>query len=183
MLRNGDLERLSKVSRWLLIVCFMVGYLVGHVLTQSVAAPDPNALKVQGPDTIGNLLPIQQIPPGPSLTVFKADTASSANAAAANNVTLPASATLTTFITGFEVTGAGATAASVITVTLTNTVSGTLNYQMAIPAGAAVGVTPLIVEFSVPIPATGINTAITLNVPSFGAGNTNAAATIHGFRQ
>src|SRR5262249_25113551 len=31
------------------------------------------------------------------------------------------------------------------------------------------------------IPATGPNVAITLNVPSFGAGNTNAAAVIHGF--
>ena len=106
--------------------------------------------------------------------------ASSANAAAANNVSLPAVAGQTNSVTGFEVTGAGATGASVITITLTGVVGGPLNYQLAIPAGAGVGVTPLIVEFPTPIPATGPNVAITLNVPSFGAGNTNAAATIHG---
>jgi hypothetical protein len=106
--------------------------------------------------------------------------ASSANAAAANNVSLPAVVGQTNSVTGFEVTGAGATAASVILITLTGVVGGPLNYQLAIPAGASVGVAPLIVEFPVPIPATGPNVAITLNVPSFGAGNTNAAAVIHG---
>jgi hypothetical protein len=108
-------------------------------------------------------------------------TGSAANAAAANNVSLPAVAGKTNWLTGFEVTGAGATAASVITVTITGTITGTLNYQLPIPAGAAVGVTPLVVEFPVPIPASGVNTAIALNVPSFGAGNTNAAAVIHGY--
>lgn len=107
--------------------------------------------------------------------------ASSANAAAANNVSLPAVANQTNFVTGFEVTGAGATAASVIAVTLSGVVGGPLTYELAIPAGATVGVNPLIVEFPVPLPATGPNVAISLAVPSFGAGNTNAAAAIHGY--
>jgi hypothetical protein len=89
----------------------------------------------------------------------------------------------TNFVTGFQVTGSGATAASVILVTLTGVVGGTRTYALAIPAGAAVGVTPLIVEFSEPIPASGPNVAITLNVPSFGAGNVNAAATLEGYLQ
>ena len=107
--------------------------------------------------------------------------ASSNNAAAANNVSLPAVANQTNFVTGFEITGDGATAGSVILVTLTGVVGGPLDYELTIPAGAGVAVTPLIVEFPVPIPATGPNVAITLNVPSFGAGNTNAAAAIHGY--
>ena len=49
-------------------------------------------------------------------------TASSGNVAAtATTATLSGAAGATTYITGFEVTGAGATAASVITVTITGT--------------------------------------------------------------
>lgn len=112
-------------------------------------------------------------------------TASAANAAAANNVALAAGgAGVTTYVQGFAITGAGATAGSVIAVTLTGTIGGTLNYQIAIPAGAGTSITPLVVEFTGQgIPASAPNTAITLNVPSFGAGNTNAAASIHGYQQ
>ncbi len=110
-------------------------------------------------------------------------TASAVAAAAPMAPLLPAVAGQTNFITGFQITGGGATAASVIVVTLTGLVGGTRTYDIAVPAGAALGITPLVVEFSEPIPATGPNVAITLNVPSFGAGNTNAAATLEGFLQ
>lgn len=103
-------------------------------------------------------------------------------AAAAATATLAAAAGKTTYITGFEVTGAGATAASVVLVTVTGTTGGTLTYVLAVPAGVAVGVTPLIVMFPSPIPASAANTAIAVNVPSLGAGNTNAAAVAHGFQ-
>lgn len=106
----------------------------------------------------------------------------SASAAAANNQSLAAVAGRTTYITGFSVTGAGATGASVIAVTITG-LSNTLTYYVAIPAGAGVGITPLIIEFSRPIPASAVNTAIGVNVPSFGAGNTQAAATARGFQR
>lgn len=88
----------------------------------------------------------------------------------------------TGYCTGFEITGAGATAASVITVTLTGLNGGTMSFKIAIPAGAAVAVAPLIVKWDRPIPAASSGGAITLNVPSFGAGNTDAAAVLHGFR-
>ena len=112
-------------------------------------------------------------------------TASSANAAAANNVTIPApGAGLTNWVTGFEITGNGATAGSVIAVTLTGVIGGTKTYFLTIPAGAGVSITPLINEFPAPgLPASGPNVAITLNVPSFGVGNTNAAASINGYNQ
>jgi hypothetical protein len=109
---------------------------------------------------------------------------SSANAAAANNNTLPGAAGATTYVTGFEITGDGATAGAIITVTLTGILGGTATYYITIPAGATTAITPLAVEFSSPgFPASGANTAITLNVPSFGAGNTNAAVTIRGYQQ
>jgi hypothetical protein len=110
-------------------------------------------------------------------------TASATGAAGAITATLAGVAAKTTYITGFQVTGAGATGASVITVTVTGTISGTLSFNIAIPAGAAVGVTPLIVSFPVPVPASAVNTAIVVNVPSFGAGNTNSAVAAQGFQQ
>jgi hypothetical protein len=111
-------------------------------------------------------------------------TSSAANPAAANNVNIPGVAGLTSWITGFEITGDGATAGSIIAVTLTGVISGTKTYFLTIPAGVGTAITPLIVEFPAPgIPASGVNTAITLNVPSFGAGNTNAAASLNGYQQ
>jgi hypothetical protein len=107
---------------------------------------------------------------------------SSANAAAANNQTLAAAAGKRTYITGFSITGGGATAASVIAITITG-LTNTLNYRVAVPAGATVGITPLVVSFKRPIPASADNTAIVVNVPSFGAGNTNAAAAASGFQR
>ena len=88
----------------------------------------------------------------------------------------------TVYCSGFEVTGAGATAASVVGVTLTGVRGGTLTYNIPVPAGVTAGVTPLIVEFDPPIPAADTATDIVLNLPSFGTGNTNAAGVIHGYR-
>lgn len=110
-------------------------------------------------------------------------TGSNTGAASAANVTLAAAAGKFTYITGFQITGAGATAASVITVTVTGTVTGTMNYNIVVPAGVTASITPLVVTFPVPVPSSAVNTAITVNVPSFGAGNTNSAVSAQGFQQ
>lgn len=102
-------------------------------------------------------------------------------AAAAIAATLPAVAGKTNYLTGFEVTGGGATAASLVDVTVTGLLGGTETYVLGVVAGAAAGNQPLIVQFDPPIPASGVNTAITVNVPSLGAGNTKARAQVHGF--
>ena len=104
-------------------------------------------------------------------------------AAAAIAPALAAVAGKTNYVTGFEVTGGGATAASLVTATLTGLAAGTFSYVIAVPAGATLGVAPLVVEFNPPLPASAVNTAITLNLPSLGAGNTAASAVIHGFNQ
>lgn len=108
--------------------------------------------------------------------------ATQTGAAAAISAVLPGVAGSTTYLTGFEVTGTGATAASVIVVTVTGILGGTKSYIIAIPAGVTTPITPLQVEFSRPIPASGPNQAITVSVPSFGAGNTNEAVTAHGYQ-
>ncbi len=101
-------------------------------------------------------------------------------AAQANSPTLPAVAAKTNYVSGFTVTGGGATAASAITITLSDG-TNTLNFMTEIPAGAGLQTQPLIVGFPKPLPATAGITAWTLTVPSFGAGNTAASANIFGY--
>jgi hypothetical protein len=158
--------------------------LLGAAITISLAAaPDPTALKVQGPDTLGNLLQIQTFFPSATGSTGQTLSNSATGAASAITATLTSTVGQTAWVTGFEVTGAGATGASVIVVTITGGLGGTLSYDLVIPAGVTTSITPLIVEFPQPLPANGTNTNIVCNVPSFGAGNTNSAAVIHGFRQ
>lgn len=107
---------------------------------------------------------------------------SSHNAAAANNTSLPAVAGKRTYLAGFQVTGGGATAAGFITVQVVGVEGlGDLNYKLVIPAGPTTSVQPLIVHFDPPLRASAVNAAITVSVPSFGAGNTAAACTAYGF--
>ena len=109
--------------------------------------------------------------------------ATSGNVAAATaTATLAATAAKTTYITGFDITGGGATAASVVVATVTGLLGGTMSYAIAVPAGVTLGITPLIVNFSPPLPASAVNTAIVVSVPSLGAGNTNCVANARGFQ-
>ena len=103
-------------------------------------------------------------------------------AAAAATATLTGAASVTTYLTGFVVTGGGATAASIIAVTVTNTSGGTLTYLVPVPAGATAGITPLVVNFSTPIKANAANTNIVVSAASFGAGNTAACVSAQGYR-
>ena len=86
----------------------------------------------------------------------------------------------TSYLCGFGITGLGATAAGFVQVAF-GWAGGSMEYTLAVPAGAGVPITPLIVEFSRPIWGGGVGTGITMNVPAFGAGNTNAVAYMHGF--
>lgn len=109
-------------------------------------------------------------------------TSSATGANAAITATLPGAAGKTTRISGFEVTGTGATSATIVTVTVTGLVSGTLNYVVAIPAGIQTSITPLLVTFPREVAASAENTAIVVNVPAFGLGNTNVAVSAHGYQ-
>lgn len=107
--------------------------------------------------------------------------ASSGNVAAAAATATITAGTKMAYITGFTVTGAGATAASIIAVTVTGVVGGTQTYNLVIPAGATTSITPLQVNFPMPISATAYGTNIVVSAPSFGAGNTNAAVVAYGY--
>lgn len=110
-------------------------------------------------------------------------TNSSGNVANASAVaTLAGVASKTTYITGFEITASGATAASVVSVTVTGTISGTMTYTFVAPAGATTAATPLTIPFPVAIPASAANTGIVVTLPALGAGNTNATVVAHGYQ-
>jgi hypothetical protein len=123
------------------------------------------------------------MPPGAAGNPATQVNASGTGAASAVNITLPAAVGKITYCTGIVVTGAGATAASNITVTITNVLNGPMSFKIVIPAGVNTSITPLVYNFNPPLQGLGLNTAINFNVPSFGAGNTDSAAMINGFQQ
>lgn len=139
-----------------------------------LAGSDGTNARTLTTDTAGKLV-VCPVSPGTPLSV------GSTNAAAANNQTLTGAAGVTTYISGFDVTGLGATAGSTITITVTG-LTNTLTYYLTIPAGATTSFTPLQVRYNPPLPASAANTSIVVNVPSFGAGNTTAAVNAYGFR-
>src|SRR5438270_371411 len=105
-------------------------------------------------------------------------------AAATATATIAATAGKLNYLEGFDVTGGGATAASIVSVTVTGLQGGTLTYSLAVVAGATVNVNPLgglSVRFPQAIPATAANVAIAVVVPSLGSGNTNATAVAYGY--
>jgi hypothetical protein len=99
-------------------------------------------------------------------------------------ITLGALPGKTTYVSGFEITGLGATAVTTVTATLATLNGGqTFSYSIAVPAGVTTGIQPVQVQFVPAIPATAVNTVITLTVPAFGAGNTLVCGTLHGWRE
>lgn len=142
--------------------------------TQALAGP-VTLVGVDGQTPVG---------PGPnSLPVGSVQVIGTANVAhAAATATLPAAVGVTTYMTGFEVTFGGATGASLVTVTVTGAKGGSPQYTIAVPAGATLAGTPLIVTFNPPLQASAANTAIVVSVPDLGVGNTADTVVSHGYQ-
>jgi hypothetical protein len=85
------------------------------------------------------------------------------------------------YVAGFEVTGLGATAAATNIITLANLVgpSTTFYYSYVVPAGVTTAAPVLSIQYTRPIQVASNMNAV-LTVPAFGAGNTYAAANLHG---
>lgn len=99
--------------------------------------------------------------------------------------TIAAQASKTAVICGFFYAGSNATAAQNGSVTVTGIVGGTMSFGYpTLALGATVPVTPPVDEAFLPcVPATSVNTAITVNGPALGAGATLATVTAWGFYQ
>lgn len=115
--------------------------------------------------------------------------ASASAAAAAATATLAGSAGYVTYITGFQVTGTGATTQATINVQVLGiagtaaAAAGTALYKFQVATGGTAACQPLIVSFPVPIPAQAPGSAITVDYQSFGSGNLHSAVAVQGFRQ
>lgn len=146
-----------------------VGYQIGNgnTNTQAVDSAHP--------------LPVAMAPYLSSQTPETAASGNVANTAAV--ATLAASAGKTTYITGFQCTATGSTAAAVVNVTVAGVITGTMTYTFVFPAGVTTLATPLNVTFSNPVPASAANTTIAVTLPAGTAGNTNEACNAQGFQQ
>lgn len=126
----------------------------------------------------GGIQAVDQVAAG-DVTPLEVTSGNAANVLGA--ATLPGAAGKTTYITGFEVTSAGATAALAVDVTVAG-LANTLHYAFVHPGGVPTGAAPLVVQFSRPLPASAPNTAIVVTLPASGAGGTNAAVNAHGYQ-
>jgi hypothetical protein len=132
------------------------------------------------PYSVNNPLPVAPSPYASAQT-FVSASATGANTAIAPS--LPAVAGKTNYLTSFTVTADGATTGLAGSVTLTGVLGGTQTFIFTWPAGVTVNAAPITIAFPWPLPASAANTAITLNVPAGGAGNTLTVATLTGFTQ
>jgi len=101
-----------------------------------------------------------------------------ANATA--TATLTAVANLTWYIYGYQITSNGATVASGgVNATITNLL-GAATMNISVAAGVLGTEDEKIVMFPVPIPASGVNTAVVISIPAIGTGNTHASCALFG---
>ncbi len=152
----------------------------GTAAIGSVKLLDTGGSNVGAISAAGALLTAPSLFYPAAATALTADSGNQANASAA--ATLAGVSAKTTYITGFACTASGATAASVVTVTVAGVITGTLHYTFVAPAGVTAQATPLVVQFPYPIPASAVNTAIVVTLPALGSGNTNATTAAYGFQ-
>lgn len=97
--------------------------------------------------------------------------------------TMPAVPGWLNVLVGYDLTGGGATAASAIDITTTG-LAVDLKQRLIVPAGATTDAANTSWTVRPPFgrKASGPNVAVSVNVPSFGAGNTGAALNLYGYR-
>jgi hypothetical protein len=113
-------------------------------------------------------------------TWMNASSGNVANAAAA--ASLSATSGKTCYVTGIEITFGGASVAANIIATLAGLAGGTISYIVVVPGTVTNPTVPFTVQFCPPLPASAANTAITVNLPALGSGNTHACVNIHGYK-
>jgi len=131
------------------------------------------------PISSANPLPMSSAAYPSGATPLSAGSGNVANASAVATLT-PASGK-TAYITGFQISGAGATVALPVSVTVVGLLGGTRTFTYTAIAGALLANTPLLVNFPYPIPASAVDTNIVVTCPALGAGNTNNTVNAQGF--
>jgi hypothetical protein len=154
------------------------------VLPVSLASVPTHA--VTGPLTDTELrasvLPVSNVWPFPAAVTPIAQQ-SAVLVAAQGTATLAAAANKFTYLSGLQIFGTGATAASAVNATIAGLLGGTMTIPVAVPAGANLGITPIVIGFDPPLRSGAVNTAIVVTLPSLGSGNTRATVNAQGFQQ
>ena len=127
-------------------------------------------------------------PPRAASSILAASSGNVANASAV--ATLTPGTGLRAYLQHVTVSGAGATAGSVVSMTVTGLMGGTQTFNIEVPAGVTTGIGASnagVINFDfgpsgAGLPGAAINTAIVVTVPAFGSGNTNAAVNANGFQ-
>lgn len=136
--------------------------------------PSCGACITLGPATAANSVPVIASPPTTQVTN------SATGTTAATVATLAAVSSKTNYVCGFTIT-ADATALATGTATLAGTISGSMAYLQTVQAVAS-GTSDLTKNFNPCIPASAVNTAITITSVAAGTGG-NTIANIWGFVQ
>ena len=95
--------------------------------------------------------------------------------------TIPALDGYTAYLAGIYINGAGATAANVVTCAVSGLVGATMTLGVAVPAGVNAPLTPILLTFANPIPASAQNLAISAVMGAFGAGGLSATINTWGY--
>lgn len=125
-------------------------------------------------------LPVIQLNAIPAAQILNVTSGNVANAIA--TATMPAVATSTNYITGFDVTGSGATVALPVVVTVAGLLGGSMTFTYVAIAGALLANTPLSIRFPSPMPASAVNIAITVTCAALGIGSTNNVVNAYGYK-
>lgn len=147
--------KLRSKSRFGILVFFSLALLTcAAILSRVQSAPDPAAVKIQGPDTLGNF-GAWVIPPN------QVNAQGSTATGAAINLTLPAVAGKTTYITGMcvSVNNPNASAGQIVVTIGSLAGAGTIQYAIGEVTTAPI---VIVVNFSTPLAASAVNTAITV---------------------
>lgn len=135
-----------------------------------------------GPATTASTVPTNinsQYPVNSVTTTPTAVTASTTGTTAATAASLGATASVTNYVCGFDIT-ADATAITTGTAVLSGTISGSLNYLYTITAVTS-GTSALTIRYAPCIPASATNTAITITSAAAGTGG-NTIVNIFGYK-
>ena len=159
--------------------------LMGWSIRESTGLAGAIVELLSGGDANGELLASLALTAGFDPSASQTPTASTASGGnAVQTATIAAVAGVFNFITSLRITGLGATGATEVTATLTGVQGGTINYPVSVPVGATVPITPVFDTFGTRgLQASAVNTAISLALPAFGAGNTLESASISGYTQ
>jgi hypothetical protein len=97
------------------------------------------------------------------------------------SASIPAAAGKTSYLSGLEITGLGATGAAQVVATVNNG-AVVASYSISVPAGVTTPISPVQVALGDPVPGATPNQAVTVSVPAFGNGNTTVIVNAHGYQ-